>query len=201
MKKRKGLLAFYVGTGVVALLFVGFYFAWTPLRIWYHERELTRYLQDVTKQSGWYLYSHRGGYITSPGRKGPTPRTRALAHLMAMGTEARPAIARCFRAAPPWMRVVLLDFLQFHHEPWTLPIVVEHANGKERAVALKAMDTAEQLAQQSFYPAGPRWVPYKGKGGGRTGRDITEEELRGARKNLLDWWNREGRAKYGRGLE
>jgi hypothetical protein len=33
-KKRKGLLGFYVGLGVIALLLVGFYFAWTPgLRI------------------------------------------------------------------------------------------------------------------------------------------------------------------------
>jgi hypothetical protein len=34
-KPRKGLLAFYVGMGAVLALVVGFYFAWTPLRVWY----------------------------------------------------------------------------------------------------------------------------------------------------------------------
>jgi hypothetical protein len=34
-KKRKGLLAFYISTGFLALLFVGFYFAWTSLELRY----------------------------------------------------------------------------------------------------------------------------------------------------------------------
>jgi hypothetical protein len=34
------MLAFYVSTGVVCLLLVGFYFAWTPLSVWYQKQQV-----------------------------------------------------------------------------------------------------------------------------------------------------------------
>lgn len=34
-KTRRSMLTFYVGTGVVCLLLVGFYFVWTPLKVQY----------------------------------------------------------------------------------------------------------------------------------------------------------------------
>ncbi len=39
-KKRKGMLGFYVGLGVVAALLVGGWFAWTPLRVSYYRRRV-----------------------------------------------------------------------------------------------------------------------------------------------------------------
>jgi len=41
-KKRRGMLAFYIGTGVVFALFVGGWIAWTPFRTWYRERQVLR---------------------------------------------------------------------------------------------------------------------------------------------------------------
>lgn len=40
--RPKRMLTFYVGTGVALALFVGGWFAWTPLRAWYQVRQLRR---------------------------------------------------------------------------------------------------------------------------------------------------------------
>ena len=39
-KPRRGMLAFYIGTGVVLALFLGGWFARAPLKIWYWEVRL-----------------------------------------------------------------------------------------------------------------------------------------------------------------
>jgi hypothetical protein len=46
---HKGLLAFYIGTGVVACLFVGLHFAWTPMKVWYYGQRYrkNRQLEDL----------------------------------------------------------------------------------------------------------------------------------------------------------
>lgn len=59
-KKRRGMLAFYVATGVVALLFVGFYFAWKPLRVRYAISRLERVSEGDVNTPGFDWEAYQG---------------------------------------------------------------------------------------------------------------------------------------------
>jgi len=51
MGRRKGLVGFYVGMGAVLALVVTFYFAWTPLRALYWEREVRKVFPPPPKRA------------------------------------------------------------------------------------------------------------------------------------------------------
>ena len=176
-KKRKGLLAFYVATGFLALLFVGFYFAWTPLRVLYWERKVRT---KPRSSSG----NPQGAVVQDSDA-----RVLAAIKLAKLGTAARSAFRRLLNSPDMGVRTAALFGLRDSQPSWALPLLVEVCSDKDQAVVCHALWAAEDICGRQFGPAqefGPR------------GNDAP---LKAARRNFLDWWNREGKAKYGRGVE
>jgi hypothetical protein len=184
---RKGLLAFYISMGVVALLFVGFCFAWTPLRVWYWERE-------VRRSPPW---------IFSPGQSGQTPviefpRTRAARALADLGPSSAAAFRRLVRARNYDPNGYVLGVLNRPDDSWALPMLMETAKRDDPALAAHAIYAVQDITGKSFFPS----VKSTGDaisdiplGGAAWSRETVEP----ARTKLLKWWTREGKAKYGSG--
>jgi hypothetical protein len=178
-KKRKGLLAFYVGTGVVALLIVGFYFARTPLKLWYLQHKAMGILGDSTPKG-----------TRDPYWDDYLPCVREIVEV---GPAAVPALCRVIKAVPhDTNRAYVIDFVQIEDSrdmlrmrTWLLEVFYVMArDDKSRFVQLKAIVRAESVARRSFAP--PDSKSYSEKA-----------HLDFSRKNFLDWWEREGKAKYG----
>ena len=196
-KKRKGMLGFYVLTGVALALFGSFYFAWTPLKVRYWERELTRFFESTAGGRSGYAITQNSGVPTTVSCG--TRNTRALSKLLEIGPPARSALERTC-ASFPSQRSLIIGYLGCPQGMWTFPLVIEAACEQDSLVAVSAVDAAERLSGQSFFPKGPRMVRSK-PGPGAMSREIGDSELAAARKNLLDWWEREGKAKYGSSTE
>jgi hypothetical protein len=58
------MLAFYVGTGIALALFVGGWFAWTPLRTWYEERQTVQaYFRGLDKAVSIDVFNESTGQV------------------------------------------------------------------------------------------------------------------------------------------
>jgi hypothetical protein len=112
VKRRRGLLGFYISTGVVVTLFVACYFAWTPLRVWYWERKVRNarrdYVVGVGPSTIWML----------------TPRADAAKRLAALGPSARPAFQRLLSQGEMLDQVQLSAVLRDTRSVWALPLLV-----------------------------------------------------------------------------
>lgn len=155
-RKRKGLLAFYVSTGFLALLFVAFYFAWTPLRVWYREREV----------------------LKAPDADIRPPRVDAARKLADIGPASYPAFKRLFHDHNAEYRCAAVLALRKPDDAWALPLLAEVAqdprtDGDRVFAAAFAAVSAERILGMDF----DRQRPF------------------------LSWWQREGKAKYGRDSE
>jgi hypothetical protein len=116
VKKRRGMLAFYVSTGVACLLLVGFYFAWTPIKIRYAASQL---LQMDCKQPQSAVTLTGGPYkrwfnLCSTGAaNGNTHAMRALVHVQEGMTVGRdydvPSLAIPALLAQPRLFMAILD--------------------------------------------------------------------------------------------
>ena len=196
-KRSKRMLGFYIAMGVVALLLVAFYFTWTPLKVWYWERELRSFLAESARERSWYAGMElpaEGTVVIHFGKK----ETPALGKLLRAGPIAWPALKRIFDGLQTRQRADFFGCLRDSEERWPLQLAVSAAEDERGKVLTEALDAAESLTNESFFPKGRRWT--KSFRGGAA-RDIDQEELKRARIAFLSWWEREGRAKYGRGVE
>ena len=168
-KPRRGMLAFYGAMGAVVVLFAAGYFAWTPLRIWYWEREVLRE-EDPTISADLI------------GASSDFRREHAAYYLLAAGDQARPAIRRLLssdRSGVRMLMVVVCGGSRDLERRWVVPHLVEIARTDHDAVvrtcAVTAVADITNVREDSpsFY------------------RDPGVREL-------LKWWKREGKAKYGR---
>ncbi len=104
---RRSMLGFYIGTGVVCLMLLGAYCAWTPLRIWRLERA---------------------------ARRGPEPLrcSPAFHELVRLGPQAYPAVKRAYDAANTSGKREVLEVLWLHSSAkWSLPLFIETACAEE----------------------------------------------------------------------
>ncbi len=189
-KKRKGLLAFYVATGFLALLFVGFYFGWTPLRVSYWERGVLRKapadgLVEQLKASS-NIFTARSGSATPLVLEQIDGLPEAL-NLVDAGPRAGGALGRLLQASDREVRGVTSLALEMRKPPWVLPLVMQAVESKDVDIALNAVFTAQRLTDEDF-------------GLDAASGSIEDRKLLpDARKRLLAWWEREGKAKYGSG--
>jgi hypothetical protein len=150
------MLAFYVGTGVVLALFLGGWFAWTPLRIAYYER------------------SARTGHTGEPPDDLTTTKgLHAIYRLVEIGPRAEPALRRLLRSESRDLRYEVASALRIREAQWTIPLLVLAAQDRDRDIAQTAMWGVEPVLHDGL-------------------RFRSTEEL-------LSWWHREGKAKYGSG--
>lgn len=186
-KKGRSLVGFYIGLAIAVLLALGVWSAWTPVRVWYWERAF--HSADL---EGWM--DARGGW--APDRSGFFPedlrfssgKVEAAEKLAAIGPAARPAVRRLLASGDRHVRANALCGVGKARAVWAIPEVVELCR-HERGLLLiqRAFDTISSLTD------------YKMTGGGI---DIPEGEyFQAERQRLLNWWEREGRAKYGRAGE
>jgi hypothetical protein len=94
------MLAFYVAMGAVCLLLVGFYFAWTPVRVWYWRNE----------------------FIDAPSQE---RALQAAEHLVDVGPSSYSCLEGLLQDAPhSFSRQALVSAAGRSDAQWTLPLLV-----------------------------------------------------------------------------
>lgn len=168
---RRGLLAFYVATGVALALVVGGGLAWTPLRIAYFEHKVRSCSGPVVKMA-------HGPLSCMP------ERCKAAESLIRMGPVTRPALARLLQEPDPMLRGDIILACSQTQDWWWMPLVIQavEAETKDEDFLLKIMLVTGGLTGKSIIAQ-------------RTGESLGQAH----RRELLDWWESEGKAKYGRG--
>jgi hypothetical protein len=165
------MAGFYLAMGALLALAVGFAFAWTPLRILRWERAVVK----APGSSAWDLGNEK---------------YQAACLLVDLGPAALPAVRRLVGNPDAEVRLAAVSALREPEHAWGLPLIVEAASDKDWRVAYVAIGSAEKVSGRRFgNVASPLTEP------------PTDETLRVFRRLLLDWWEREGRVKYGGGGE
>jgi len=178
------MLAFYAGTGVICLLLVGFYFAWTPVRVWYWEREVLN--AEPVASPDMTLKADSSGLLPVFG---PGPRTIAARKLANCGAQAEPAFRRLLQTGDSRFRVEVVRAIYGSKHLWALPLLIEMTADEDPRVVREAIGGADSIvADRSFTSGG--WMDNPGP---------QQAVVDSCRKKLLAWWKREGKAKYGRG--
>jgi hypothetical protein len=198
-KRRRGMLAFYVSTGVALVLLVAGYFAWTPLRIWYWERTLMNYVQAMPADRPVSFSVRRpdgSRVLIGTAKEG----TNTLEKLLEVGPAAAPALERVIASLSADRQMRVMHCLAETDEAWTVRALVSSVRNGKHYLAMDALDAAERLTGQVFFPKGRRSVPPPNPPikDCVVGRAVDAAEVKEGRKNFLAWWNREGKAKYGR---
>jgi len=179
--RSRRMLGFYIAMGAALALFVGGWFAWTPLRIGYWEGKVRR-----TDPSPYVKTGPHGSCFVQPCDRA----ARALAEL---GPAALPAVSRLLRDENSQTQAAVVRALGDTKSTWALPLLIElmEKPTAEYGVILACVYAVSNLT-------GYR-VPthYSGTSQSFTDNDNAQH----CRRSLLDWWGREGRAKYGRGAE
>lgn len=192
--KRRGLLGFYIGAGVFAALALVAAFTWKPLAIGYYERQIKRKTpqgKEGPRTDGlvlWGKFAKRRFFHRSTRR---SPEAQAAVRLVNFGPAAGPAFRRLLRSENGNVRdlaTIVLAARGARGATWALPMLVELAQDEEENVAWQALITAELLTEQFFVPVVPT---------GTVGE--WPRSLAASQQTLLDWWEKEGWAKYGSG--
>jgi hypothetical protein len=199
-KKRRGLLVFYITAIVVLILAVCLAFVRKPLEAWYWEKKLMDYVQAVPANTPVSFYIRRpdgSRILMGTAREG----TEALERLVAVGPAAAPAIERIIASLPADRQMRVMDCLAETGEAWAVRALVSSIRDGKPYLARDALGTAERLTGQVFFPNGP-WMTRNPnppvKGGEWSGRALSLSEVKPGRERFLTWWEREGKAKYGR---
>jgi hypothetical protein len=175
--KRPGrMLVFYVSTGVVLALFVSGWFAWTPLRVWYWEREVRRHMPMM-------------GLV--PGAK--NPHARAVHCLVAIGPQSRAAVERLFKENDSALQIYLLVALRDRTNTWALSLLVGQVRTKDCLGNFELFDTVSLISDRDFMKGSERQTS------GPAGIGLSEVDFAEVRRRILVWWEREGKVNYGRG--
>ncbi len=177
-RKHRGLVVFYIGMGVVLLLFASGWLASGPLRAWYWEREVRLWMpmQGLTG--------------------GENPHVRPVVKLIAVGPPARAAVERLFRENDTALSIYLTVQLRDPKNTWALPALVERVGRRGQFDDFDLLDTVEVISKRNFHEGLGK------KTFSTTGIPLTvwgAADKEEARRRILDWWEAEGRAKYGSG--
>jgi len=113
----------------------------------------------------------------------------ALDRLEAMGPAAGAAAGRLLAPNGAWYRGQVLQNLNRKENRWLLPALVRLARDEnDSGVAMLAVSAAESMTGRIFLPVWGQAVPPHSR----------DSQLEAARARLIDWWEGEGRRKYGR---
>jgi hypothetical protein len=183
-KHGRSLTGFYIALGVVAVLVGLGAWLWTPLRVLYWEREVRRTAPIPSEN-------------LVPGPRGfdprfVGPRVQAARRLADIGPAAYASFNRLLNGSDDLLAIQVLSALGEPRDSWALPLIVHAASGKDAEKTPWAIGVAQNITDRKFYPARPD-----------TGQPrpppLTEEDVAQGQRNLLDWWEREGKAMYGEG--
>jgi len=190
----KRMRAFCVATGVALSLFALFYFAWTPVRVRYSAWRVDRNTPFVRPKRATTPAEERD-YL----RKGllafradpeaffrDCPEAKHIIYLMEAGPAARSTWRRFLRSSRLGNTAMLA--LAAGESTWAMPMLIELAQDDDKETAWHALITADLLVGNDRI-LGP------------TVKDQPEESRVACRRRLLEWWQREGKAKYGREAE
>jgi len=167
----RSLVGFYVALGVFAALVGLGAWLWTPARIWYWERE-------VRRGSPWnILVSGSMGVWRYSG-----PPVDAARKLVAIGPRAGPAVSRL--VLPSESRPLVLQAVGDSRARWVLPIIANACrNEADPRSRIEMVVLAQKLSGADF----GAWSM------------LADADLEKPYRSFLDWWDREGRAKYEQG--
>ena len=199
--RRRGMTSFYLAMGALLALAAAFAFAWTPLRVWYWEKEFMGYVRAVPADTpvSFHIWRPNGGrMLIGTAKEG----TEALGRLIELGPAAASAIERALSSLPADRQMRVMDCLAEAGEAWTVRALVSSVRGGKPYLVREALDTAERVTGQVFFPNGPRSTRNPNppiRAGEWTGRAIQPAELEVGRERFLAWWESEGQAKYGGG--
>lgn len=165
------LTGFYVALGAAAALVGLGAWLWTPARIWYWERE-------VRRGSPWnILVSGSMGVWTYSG-----PPVDAARKLVGIGPRAGPAVSRLILS--PESRHPVLQAVGDSRAQWVLPVLAnacrKEADPRSR---IEMVVAAQELSGVNF----GAWSM------------LADADLEKPYRSFLDWWDREGRARYEQG--
>jgi hypothetical protein len=172
--KRHSLLGFYVGAGFLALLFAVFYFVWAPLRIWYWERQVL-------------ANAPTGELVLEGDPPLASPCTTAARKLADVGPGSAGALRRLLGDESVHLQFEIVAALRRSQDAWALPIlgdVIADPDSNYWVVVVAARN-AGRITGQEFLEEDPE----------QPKQDLATP----ARKRFQEWWEREGKARYGRG--
>jgi hypothetical protein len=179
--RGRSLVGFYIAIGVVAALVLLGAWLQAPLRIWYWEGAVRRACAASERLSP---YDSRG----------TLPIRQAARGLAMVGPQARPALDRVLRDPELSNSEWILWGIQDADAAWALPLVVREAEAQEYYddIAATALVVAGSLARQEFVNSKAVYDLMHTDSGKNLYKVIGP-----GRARLLDWWEREGKAKYG----
>jgi len=195
-KKRRSILPFCLGTVAAVALVMIIAWVWTPLRVRYSAWRIERGLphgrtkgippaaerRDEIEAEAVKLTANPAAYLRG------CPELAQAVRLADLGPPALPAFRRLLRSRNEAARCVAALALRSKNATWALPLLVELAQDNDPAVAWQAFVAADLLTEEPLIAKS-------------TGMPPPKLELVEARRRLLDWWERAGRARYGSGAE
>ena len=136
MDTKRSLGGFYITTGVVLALLVGFYFSWVPLKRQYWAKEFCS--ADTWKK-----------------------RHFAMHKLTALGPDALPAIEGLLDPRDKKMCYKTLDTLGYHENDitWMLPLLMERVCSSDKKTAGMGIVAAARAGEVKGIPD---WYSYEG---------------------------------------
>ena len=184
-KRSRRMLGFYVAMGVALALAVSFYFAWTPLRVRYWEREVRREAPGYSRrpqvsQDGRVVFVNM--VLGDPAGK-----------LAALGPGSAPAFERLLRAEAPGVRLAAVEGLHRARAEWCVPLLVGAVGDADSEVSVTATRAVADIMKNGLHKSSQldltRAVNLY--------LSLRQKEPARLRQEVLDWWESEGQAKYG----
>jgi hypothetical protein len=178
------MLGFYVGMGVLLALAAGFYLAWTPARVCWHRRQV----------------------LEAPS--GNAAQWRAVRDTARLGPASETVVRELLAHPDTGVRLSACRGLHLAGQAWSVPLLVAAAGDSNPEVAGCAIAAAAGIADIAPLNAAvnaPRGfgrplvmlLPEKGEPLVQLPLVADRREVESLRLRLMDWWEREGRARYG----
>jgi hypothetical protein len=174
----KSLTGFYIAIGAVGALFTLGAWLWTPVRVRYIEWGIRR-------------TTPMGGLL--PGKE--YPHLRLARDLVDIGPPARAAVERLMADQNAYIQSALVRELGRPGATWALPMLVKEVVRDRDAGAWDVLEAVDKICDKRFSQgllkrtADPKF--------GFTMTEWTSDASDKLRQRILDWWEREGKAKYG----
>lgn len=170
VERSKRMLGFYVSTGVALALFVGGWFAWTPLRVAYYARQVRKAARNCKR--------------SRQARR----RLPAAVALINMGPGASGTVEDLLSSYVGSEASLTVAGIDGPEDVWCLPLIIKRLEHMPRGrycqqeiVAVNAITGRYFHATQTISMDDPDWPAY----------------FESMRSNCLDWWETEGQARYG----
>ena len=168
VQPARSLTGFYVTVGIVATLFALVAWGWKPAQARYWERRALRAYQKPDLAAA----------------------DDAVEKLAEVGRPARAAFERLLAPNANWYRGRVVQMLGRRANRWALPVLVRLArDDRDAGVRYMALAAAETITGKAFFSA--EFVVRRGA------QSEFAPGVEQARQQLLDWWDAEGRSRYG----